>query len=162
MRTHVHKAAVGVAAAAFLAAPILAAAPASAMTSITPATCAAEQGTFTRVKGVKTCTVVAGGIRHVSPTQFHSNEVFGPFTNEFLTGASYYGEWYQHEGYRDTTVYTQKAKRPIDAATTSELVSMSIYDLTCVTGFGGGSYGFAYTFQCDIAGVYPAPIQLPS
>jgi hypothetical protein len=164
MRRRAHARVGAMAAVALTAALVLTGPPASAApssSSITQASCSAEGGTFTRAKGVKTCTVTSPSIRYESPSTLHSATVNGPFTSEFLTASSYYGEWKQSEGYRDTVTKTQKGTGTIVTTTSSVLVRMFTYDQTCweVGSLGGGiTYTPTFPVMCDIAGVYPAEI----
>jgi hypothetical protein len=156
-----------VAASALTAALVLTAAPASAAsttTSITQQSCASEGGTFTRAKGVKTCTSGPSSIRYTAGST-GSAEVYGPFTNPFLTADGYVAEWRYADGYRDTVVQTQKGGGAVVTTTTSVLVYRATTDHTCFAltyypHLGGYGYGSAFPVLCDIAGLYPATIDL--
>ena len=162
-----------VAASALTAALVLTAAPASAApttaaapttTSITEQSCAVQGGTFTRSKGVKTCTIGPSYIRYTAGST-GSAEVYGPFTNPFLTADGYVAEWRYADGYRDTVVQTQKGGGAVVTTTTSVLVYRATTDHTCFAltyypHLGGYGYGSAFTVLCDIAGLYPATIDL--
>lgn len=158
MTNHVRKVAVAVGAGALIASTLLTAAPASAATSITAASCTAEGGTFTRVKGVKTCVVTAGNVRYVYENTPYTATVFGPFASELLTDPGYVAEWKYYIGYRDVTTSTQKGKGEIGVTTVSNVVRRSSWDLACFSTPDGFNLTGTITAFCSAAGLYPANI----
>jgi len=152
------------AAASLLAAFLVTSAPASAAPALTPASCDALSGTFSRVKGVKTCAYVSSTVRRENPTSFFHNFVVGPFpVDGLIHGRGYSGEWKQHEGYIDTLVLTQKGNGSVTTmATDSRLVFLDIYDEYCGESPDGFALSFAYVVECEVAGVYPDEIPYPA
>lgn len=152
---------------AILAASLFAAAPAeAALTSVTPASCAGEGGTFSRAKGINTCVVTPFEIRYENPNTIHSATVMGPFENDpNHTADGYYAEWRFTQGFRDTITYTQKGKKAVQSSTESVLIRQSMSYSYCgaITVFPDGTTGIAGTFGvlCDSLGMYPANIFLP-
>ena len=115
------------------------------------------QGTFGRVKGVKTCTYSVTRVDEFRD----SNLVLPPYNSGdiALPGAGYYGEWKQTDTYRDDIVESQKGKGAVEPiSSSSTLVSRRISDLFCGESTDGFRIGFAFIVECEVAGVYPAEV----
>ena len=109
MRTRARAASIAMAGAALLVAPVLAAGPASAAptvmsapTTLTQATCQAGGGTFTLVKGLKTCTTL-------SPFQYSDDVRYTSFEGSILAFYTVHSE----ASYTLQFVQTQRGKGSI-------------------------------------------------
>jgi hypothetical protein len=157
MKTPLRAASIAAAGAAALVAAFFTAAPATAAPSgLTEASCTAQGGvgnsTFTRVKGVKTCVVVAGTIRYVSDGVRYNNQ----------PGTSTYGStaptscfeapflcvsWTEQRGYKDITTSTQKGGGAVVVTTTELLVLRNNFEVVaCGMYDGNGIQGLELVY----------------
>lgn len=153
MGRRLNAAAVAVATAALLAGSVLSAGPASATTTLTRSSCV---GTYTVLKGLRTCTDGPYFTRYVDVYNVYGE---GPYGAASFTYPAYFGYWTEHLGWNDVTVTTQKGGNVATQTTTtvSTLVSRFITDELC--GYDSGfSSAYATVLDCYNAGVYPPAI----
>jgi hypothetical protein len=137
--------------------------------SLTQASCAVQGGTFTRSKGVKTCTIPPNGYRVVEDSNLYIQRVYAPYTVSpdvisvaGLTADGYEGRWTVTNTYQDTTVLTQKGGGAITTKVTSVLVQRQNGNEECYSLIKvGADYLFsasAFPAQCAALGIYPPQI----
>lgn len=108
--------------------------------------CEAANGTFDRVKGVKSCATTAT-----------SSQSFGPFVNiANIAGVNYEATWMEQWISQVTTTRSQKGNGEVTIQQTSPvLLSRTVFNQECETRLFGILIGTDVQ-DCQAQGLYPA------